>query len=87
MVMRMRPHALNPGLGKLNDKESARYACDGRHKGCDERHTKHTLVTSVTHGVTDVTPFCKNKNCSTTDSMILMITKDETKNGTLTKSF
>ena len=38
-------------------KESARYACDGRHKGCDERHTKHTLVTSVTHGVTDVTPF------------------------------
>jgi hypothetical protein len=38
-------------------KESARCACDGRHKGCDERHTKHTPVTSVTHGVTDVTPF------------------------------
>ena len=38
-------------------KESARYACDGRHKGCDERHTKSIPVTSVTHGVTDVTPF------------------------------
>ena len=37
-------------------KESARYACDGRHKECDERHTKSTPVTSVTHGVTNVTP-------------------------------
>ena len=38
-------------------KESARCACDGRHKGCDERHTRSTTVTSVTHGVTSVTPF------------------------------
>ena len=33
-----------------------RRACDDRHGCCDERHAAYTYVTSVTHGVTDVTP-------------------------------
>ena len=40
--------------------QSARHkccACDGRHRGRDERHALHTPVTDVTHGVTNVTPF------------------------------
>jgi hypothetical protein len=42
---------------KAQPKKHRRCACDERHKGCDERHALHTPVTSVTHGVTDVTPF------------------------------